>query len=202
MKDRIPTYPGRVKLSPVPGRADTYDMERADEPIEAGTALNKANLLTDEVAALIWPDEETRPADPTPNQALEAIAGFISNSPKIVHGSYTGTDENGSTSPCRLMFDFAPKFIWIYAEYHKNNKTFKPLTPPDTTERYWTNPAAWPTTSTKGYGFGNITSTSGSTNYGFGYRSEDGKTVTWFNTQNYGGQLNASVYDYYYLAMG
>lgn len=40
--DRIPTYPGRVKLIPVPGQANTYDMVRADEPIEPGTPINKA----------------------------------------------------------------------------------------------------------------------------------------------------------------
>lgn len=42
--DRIPTYPGRVKLTPVGGQTNTYDMERADAPIEQGTPLNK-NLL-------------------------------------------------------------------------------------------------------------------------------------------------------------
>lgn len=40
--DRIPTYPGRVKLIPVPGQADTYDMIRADDPIVPGTPINKA----------------------------------------------------------------------------------------------------------------------------------------------------------------
>lgn len=40
--DRIPTYPGRVRLVPVNGLADTYDMVRADEPIEPGTPLNRA----------------------------------------------------------------------------------------------------------------------------------------------------------------
>ena len=42
VKDRIPTYPGRVKLIPVAGQANTYDLVRADEPIEAGTPINKA----------------------------------------------------------------------------------------------------------------------------------------------------------------
>lgn len=42
VKDRVPTYPGRVKLIPVQGQADTYDMVRADEPIEPGTPINKA----------------------------------------------------------------------------------------------------------------------------------------------------------------
>jgi hypothetical protein len=49
MKDRIPTYPGRVKLVPLSG--NYYDMSMADEPTEAGTALNKA--LFDHVIAAV-----------------------------------------------------------------------------------------------------------------------------------------------------
>ena len=40
--DRVPTYPGRVKLIPVAGQPNVYDMVRADEPIEVGTPINKA----------------------------------------------------------------------------------------------------------------------------------------------------------------
>lgn len=40
--DRIPLYPGRVKLIPVSGQANTYDLVRADEPLVAGTPINKA----------------------------------------------------------------------------------------------------------------------------------------------------------------
>lgn len=39
--DRVPTYPGRVTMTPVPGKANTYDMVRADEPVVAGTPVNK-----------------------------------------------------------------------------------------------------------------------------------------------------------------
>lgn len=42
MKDRIPTYAGRVTLTPVAGQTDTYTLTMADSPTEAGTALNKA----------------------------------------------------------------------------------------------------------------------------------------------------------------
>ena len=42
--DRVPTYPGRVKLTPVSGQANTYDLVRADQPITQGTLLNKALL--------------------------------------------------------------------------------------------------------------------------------------------------------------
>ena len=40
--DRVPTYPGRVRLTPVSGQANTYDMVRADEPVVEGTPINKA----------------------------------------------------------------------------------------------------------------------------------------------------------------
>lgn len=43
MKDRIPTYPGRMRLTDVlTGQARLYDVEMADEPTENGTAQNKA----------------------------------------------------------------------------------------------------------------------------------------------------------------
>ena len=52
MQNREPTYPGRVTLTPVFGLANTYDMDRADQPLQPGTPLNKATLLKDATAAL------------------------------------------------------------------------------------------------------------------------------------------------------
>lgn len=40
--DRVPTYPGRIKLTPVNGQPDLFTMERADEPIIGGTPIGKA----------------------------------------------------------------------------------------------------------------------------------------------------------------
>lgn len=42
MKDRVSTYPGRVRLTPVSGQTNVYTLEMADSPTENGTALNKA----------------------------------------------------------------------------------------------------------------------------------------------------------------
>lgn len=42
--DRVSTYPGRVKLTPVVGEENVYDMVRADEPRVLGTLINKALL--------------------------------------------------------------------------------------------------------------------------------------------------------------
>jgi hypothetical protein len=69
MKDRIPTYEGRVTLTPVSGATNTYDMVRADVPIQDGTPLNKATLLTDSTAALMGLTE-----DATPEDMLRAMA--------------------------------------------------------------------------------------------------------------------------------
>lgn len=69
MKDRVPLYPGRVKLLPVAGQENTYDMVRADSPTQEGTPLNKATLLTDETAKNI----NLKQSDPTVNDALIAI---------------------------------------------------------------------------------------------------------------------------------
>ena len=43
-KDRVPLYPGRVKLTPVSGQNDIFDVVRADEPTEPGTPLDKATF--------------------------------------------------------------------------------------------------------------------------------------------------------------
>ncbi|MBQ3860838.1 MAG: hypothetical protein II779_09930 [Clostridia bacterium] len=71
MKDRIPTKPGRVKLTPSGDGENYYILERADEPSEAGTPLNKASLLSDATAALMG----LTGADPTVNDALASVGG-------------------------------------------------------------------------------------------------------------------------------
>lgn len=73
MKDRTPTKPGRVQLVPVTGQTNIYDMTMADEPTEAGTPLNKANLLSDNAAAAVWPVAGDRPSDPLVSDALTRL---------------------------------------------------------------------------------------------------------------------------------
>ena len=83
MKDRIPRYPGRVKITPESGAAYFATMERADDPKQQGDALNKQNLLPDEVAEKLGLD----PAEnPVPADAFEHIGekGLILNF--AVHG--------------------------------------------------------------------------------------------------------------------
>lgn len=83
MQDREPTYPGRVTLTPVYGLANTYDMERADQPLQEGTPINKANLLKDATAALFGKTNAAVPDD---------ILNLLSKSTLAqVTGKYTKT---------------------------------------------------------------------------------------------------------------
>lgn len=65
MQDRVPLYPGRVKLVPVSGQENTYDMTRADQPTQEGTPLNKATFWADNTATLFGLG-----ADSVPNEGF------------------------------------------------------------------------------------------------------------------------------------
>lgn len=69
MQDRLSTYPGRVKLEPVTGATNTYDLTRADVPTQEGTPLNKSTLLMDSTATLMGLG-----ATATPNDMFDALA--------------------------------------------------------------------------------------------------------------------------------
>lgn len=76
MKDRVPTYPGRILLTPVPNQQNKFDITMMDEPSEAGTPLNKSTLLANKAAAAVWRGSG-EPADPTPSLALERLGAAI-----------------------------------------------------------------------------------------------------------------------------
>lgn len=70
MKDRLPTKPGRVLITPDDGSTPFYAvMTRADEPTEDGTPLSKANLLKDTTAAAVG-----LTSDAVPDEVLAALA--------------------------------------------------------------------------------------------------------------------------------
>ena len=122
MQDREPTYPGRVTLTPVYGLANTYDMERADRPLQEGTPLNKANLLSDATAAAIKALLASQTEDPaTPNEALNILAQAVEDVTTVAAGScsigtstYTGTGTYGTANPTTLTFPKKPTAVIIF----------------------------------------------------------------------------------------
>ncbi len=94
--DRVPTYPGRVKLTPVSGQANTYDMVRADEPVVDGTPINKA--LFDSIL------EELASLRKYVNDTAIAISNRVPLS-EVAIGTVIGLYENGVLTPFIVVSD-------------------------------------------------------------------------------------------------
>lgn len=73
MKDRQPTQPGRVKITPENGDAFFAVMEMADEPLDMGTPPIKENLLRDETETALFGSARDR----TVNDAFFGIASKL-----------------------------------------------------------------------------------------------------------------------------
>lgn len=110
MRDRQPTKPGRVRLTPENGTAPFYAvMEMADEPTDLGTPPTKENLLTDATEAALF----GAAADRTVNEALAGIAGELQKlgtRAQIATGTYAGTDTHLDKT---FNLGFRPKFFVI-----------------------------------------------------------------------------------------
>lgn len=72
MKDRVPGKPGRVELRYDDGTKVQVTMARADEPVEEGTPLCKATLLSDDVCDALGIDR----VESTPSDALLAVPRY------------------------------------------------------------------------------------------------------------------------------
>ena len=123
MQDRVSLYPGRVKLEPVAGQANLYDLTRADQPTQEGTPLNKANLLSDATAAAIKALLASQTEDPvTPNEALNILTQAVDAAAtkadavnsrgncEIYYGSYVGNSSNTTTT---MTFPHKPYVIMV-----------------------------------------------------------------------------------------
>lgn len=209
MEDRTPKYPGRIKLTPVPGQADTYDMIRADEATQAGTPMNKATFLKDTTAALF-----EMGADAVPDEIFQKIRAIfndvdvdingLNNSiitldrtkPEIYIGTYVGTGLYGEDNPVKLSFPFAPKMLLVidingsdhFNTYHEGwvAETSVGMT---TTYQVNRNPVGY-ADSRSSYGV-------------LGKISSDGKTWYWCTRYNDAGRIcNVQGLKYGYIAIG
>ena len=194
MQDRVSLYPGRVKLVPVAGQENTYDMVRADSPTQNGTPLNKGSLLKDATAALLGGDSSM-----LPDEALVILKTLVDNAQtsadekaKIQTGSYIGTGTYGSNNPNTLTFDFEPKLLIVSGTVNGHSTTKQTY---GVTVIY--------IEGQNEYGF--LVQTNGGYVNGNVYR--DGNTISWYSTDtssNYapGLQFNISGKTYSYIAFG
>lgn len=104
MKDRVPKYPGRVRMTRADGTAEYVTLTRADEPQVEGDALNKANLLPDDVAAALGLS-----GNPQVKDALISLRNAFDSS--VVCGEEV-LAKGGS--PHNIALGFEPKLVVVY----------------------------------------------------------------------------------------
>lgn len=113
MQDRVSQYPGRIKLTPVSGQENVYDMEWADNPSVVGTPLNKNSLLKDATAALFGLG-----ANALPDGVFSKIKSLFDEAFSMpdylpVVGYYYGDD----SADQQIDLGFAPKRLIVYGRY-------------------------------------------------------------------------------------
>lgn len=207
MKDRVPTYPGRVRLTPLGG--NLYDLAMADEPSQVGTPLNKATLLTDATASLLGLS-----GDPTVDNALNSL----SSRARIETISYVGTGE--TTQPLAektFTFSFSPILLLLFI----SGNTLASPRLMDSYDIVNTSPSVYDyryhpaiiTTSKLSESYpsdSNMFAFTNSTRYEkwFGKKSGNGKTITWYSqevvsdTIYYGALANSTSYTYHLVGIG
>lgn len=166
---------------------------------QLATALSKGNLLSDTTAALINTLVGSTPS--TPDAALSAITGktqtLYNGRVQIATGSYTGTGTYGSSNPNTLICPFAAKLLVMPGLYTSasafipcggyNTQGFIPLV------------AISPLTTNYVGGVG--PGLQWSTSKPYAKKSEDGKTIYWYNSAA-DAQMNYSGYIYPYVFIG
>ena len=224
MKDRVPLYPGRVKLVPVSGQENTYDMVRADEPTQEGDPLSKATFLKDATAlaygltAAAVPDDVlsmlSRFQNGLGNEYVWAksddtgIVGYV-NSPDP--SAYPpAVDDGCAYTPLGQLGEKVRIATGSYTgtgTYGKGNPSalpfdFEPKLILIVKNGYGQYTMMWIIAKklTSSYALYSV-----STDYGrmtsSGYAKKDGNTVYWYDTSGASAQFNTenAVYDYIVL---
>lgn len=109
--DRIPTYPGRVTLTPVSGATNTYDLVRADQPIQEGTPINKALFdqkaytLQEDVTVYVSTGGSDTGGDGTSAAPYATIQKAVDSLPKWLDGHTATIDIAAGTYAERVTLD-------------------------------------------------------------------------------------------------
>ena len=109
VRDRVSTYPGRVVLTPVSGSADTYDMVRADMPIDEGTPINKAlfdhksDALVEDVIVYVSASGSDIDGDGSVDAPFKTIQKALDALPKNLNGYTVTVDVEAGTYNERVV---------------------------------------------------------------------------------------------------
>lgn len=136
MEDREPLYPGRIKLTPVSGQANVYDSVRADQPVKAGSPLNKNTFLKDTTAALFGKTSAALPDEIFQILANAALykdgeivtpGGISVPNVQMELGSYIGTGTYGENNPTVISFSIPVDIVIMVGQMDSFRTEQRPL---------------------------------------------------------------------------
>ena len=115
--------------------------------------------------------------------------------PKIEFGSYVGAGKYGNASYNTLTFSFPPKLLIMLG--YKNGSNWSPVFRASNSNKCFSMFTEYFTESFQQ----NMGSWSNGTYQGYGKKSADGKTISWYSSESASMQLN-ETYTYHYVAIG
>lgn len=121
--------------------------------------------------------------------------GKLGDKARVQVVSYVGTGTYGSSNPCSLTFDFAPKVVLFLRGYKKGSTQFNYLYGSYGSDSLVIVTADLSETFSAYNGFGR---------YDMAYAKKDttGHVISWYNTYDANGQANAAGCTHYFLAIG
>ena len=112
MLDRVPTKPNRYAVYDDAHNFLRYEYhERADEPTQEGSAINKANLLPDNICTLLGIPNTSEIKDAL--SVIDTVRTIANGRAQIATGSYTGTGTFGISNKNSIALSGTPKFAFI-----------------------------------------------------------------------------------------
>ena len=171
------------------------------QPINlGGTGASEANEARQNLGAaavkeMTQAEYDALPAiDPT---IFYVLTDVEADGVKIEAGSYVGTGTYGSSNPCSITAPFEIKMVGVVVIVE--NSEFRTTATNSLLGQQWM--ATSPLTTAFQYGYGLLYNDS---SFGDSYakKSEDGKTVYWYNTEGATYQMNYGGDVYHYIAIG
>lgn len=139
----------------------------------------------------------------TDNTVGSLVDELTANGVRMEIQSYAGKGLYGESNPCTLTFSFAPKVIMFVGAMSNSNQwhSIDKLSADSTTVTICNDKVLTDTltTSYKNY---NGFYTNNAFSSAYIKKSEDNKTVMWYNTSVSKYQLNDSAFTYYFMGIG
>lgn len=103
--DRVPTYAGRILLTPVEGMPDTFTMTRADEPTVEGTPIDKAlfdSIVQSRLTGRFYTptfNRQTANVTTVNSNPIPASGWVVNGETSATNGLYVTTSSESQSNP-------------------------------------------------------------------------------------------------------